>query len=272
MKNNKKFEFFDSLKTSDKLKQKILDKTIYSKSEIEIKNRKVYKLAYTLCTAIIVSLLTCTVVFAASYIRTIFINKSVDENGWHKQSFIVEEPAVLEDINFFDCKKGMKLEELEKILGIDFINNKQHNNIIDSCEIKTTADGKVESISLDIYEYVDFSTENNKIDGYDSNRENIKAYNKGKHISLNISLMTSNASTEVKEIFSNLNEVGSDNEIYGKEIELENLNTTAYYYCPYGSRNGRCKVYTYVVIVYDNVIYTFNTQGVTLDNILEYIK
>ena len=84
--------------------------------------------------------------------------------------------------------------------------------------------------------------------------------------------MTTNASIKLKENFSNLNEVGSDNEIYGKEIELENLNTTAYYYCPYGSRNGRCKVYTYVVIVYDNVIYTFNTQGVTLDNILEEIK
>ena len=272
MKNNKKFEFFDSLKTSDRLKQKILDKTIYNTYETKIKNKKLYKLAYTFCMTIIISLLTCTVVFAASYIRTIFINKSVDENGWHKQSFVVEQPAITKDIYSFECKKGMKLEEIEKVLGIDFINNNRHNNIIDSCEIKTTADGKVESVALDIYEYVDFSTENNKIDGYDSNRENIKAYNKGKHISLNISLMTSNVSIKVKEIFSNLNEVGADNEIYGKEIELENLNTTAYYYCPYGSRNGRCKVYTYVVIVYDNVIYTFNTQGVTLDNILEEIK
>lgn len=98
MKNNKKFQFFDSLTTSDKLKQKILDNTINNKSDIEIKNRKVYKLAYTLCMAIIISLLTCTVVFAAGYIRSIFINKSVDENGWHKQLFTVEQPAVLENI------------------------------------------------------------------------------------------------------------------------------------------------------------------------------
>ena len=272
MKNKKEFQFFDSLKTSDKLKQKILDKTIYNTFETKIKNKKLYKLAYTFCMTIIISLLTCTVVFAASYIRTIFINKSVDENGWHKQSFVVEQPAITEDISTFECKKGMKLEELEKILGIDFINNKRHNNIIDSCEIKSTAEGKIESVSLDIYEYVDFSAENNKIDGYDSNRENLEGYNRGKHISLNISLMTSNASSEVKNNFKNLNEVGSDNEIYGKEIELEKLNTTAYYYCPFGSRNGRCKLYTFVVIVHDNVIYTFDTQGVTLENILEHIK
>lgn len=272
MKNNKNFQFFDSLKTSDKLKQKILDRTIYNTSETKIKNKKSYKLAYTFCMTIIVSLLTCTMVFAASYIRTFFINKSVDENGWHKQSFAVEQPAITDDIYSFECKKGMKLEEVEKNLGIDFINNKQHNNIIDSCEIKTTTEGKIESISLDIYEYVDYSDENNKIDGYDSNRENLEGYNRGKHISLNISLMTSNASAEVKEIFSNLNEVGSDNEIYGKEIELESLNTTAYYYCPFGSRNGRCKLYTFVVIVHDNVIYTFDTQGVSLDKILEEIK
>ena len=36
MKNNKKFEFFDSLKTSDRLKQKILDKTIYNTYETKI--------------------------------------------------------------------------------------------------------------------------------------------------------------------------------------------------------------------------------------------
>ena len=272
MKNNKNFQFFDNLKTSDKLKQKILDKTIYNTSEIKMKNKNLYKLAYTFCMTIIISLLTCTVVLAASYIKTFLINKSVDENGWHKQSFAVEYPAITEDISTFECKKGMRLEELEKILGIDFINNESHNSIIDSCEIKSTDEGKIESISLDIYEYVDFSAENNKIEGYDSNRENIEGYNRGKHISLNISLMTSNASVEVKETFKNLNEVGSDNEIYGKEIELENLNTMAYYYCPFGSRNGRCKVYTFVVIVHDNVIYTFDTQGVTLENILEYIK
>ncbi|MBO5120059.1 MAG: hypothetical protein J6C28_00050 [Bacilli bacterium] len=267
---NKKLKFFDELKTTENLKQKILNQTINNKKEIKFK--KVPKLAYGLGVFVLISFISCTVVFAASYIRTFFINKSVDENGWHKQSFAVEQPAITEDIYSFDCKKGMKLEEVEKKLGIDFINNKRHNNIIDSCEIKTTTEGKIESVSLDIYEYVDFSAENNKIDGYDSNRENLEGYNRGQHISLNISLMTSNASAEVKEIFSNLNEVGLDNEIYGKEIELENLNTTAYYYCPFGSRNGRCKVYTFVVIVHDNVIYTFDTQGVSLDKILEEIK
>lgn len=267
---NKKLKFFDELKTSEHLKQKILNQTIDDKKEIKIK--KLHKLAYGLGVFVLMSFISCTVVFAASYIRTFLINRTVDENGWHKQSFAVNEPAVLKDINSFDCKQGMKLEEIEKYLGLTFINNDKHNNIVDSCEIMTTNDGKVEYVSLDIYEYVDFSAENNKIDGYDSNRDNIIGYNKGKHISLNISLMTSNASSEVKEIFSNLNEVGSDAEIYGKEIQLKNLNTTAYYYCPFGSRDGRCKVYTYVIIVHNNVVYTFNTQGVSLEKILEEIK
>jgi len=267
---NKKLKFFYELKTTENLKQKILNQTINNKKEIKFK--KAPKLAYGLGVFVLISFISCTVVFAASYIRTFFINKTVDENGWYKQSFVVDKPAVLKDINSFNCKQGMKLEEIEKSLGLEFINNDRHNNIIDSCEIKTTNDGKVESVSLDIYEYVDFSAENNKIGGYDSNRDNIEGYNKGKHISLNISFMTSNASSEVKEIFSNLNEVGSDNEIYGKEIQLDNLNTIAYYYCPFGSRDGRCKISTNIIIVHNNIVYTFTAQGVTLDNILENIK
>ena len=267
---NKKLKFFDELKTPENLKQKILRQTI--NNEKEKINKKAPKLAYGIGVFVLISFISCTVVFAVSYIRTFFINKTVDENGWHKQSFVVDKPAILKDINSFDCKQGMELEKIEEYLGLEFINNDRHNNIIDSCSIKTTNDGKVESISLDIYEYVDFSAENNKIDGYDSNRENIVGYNKGKHISLNISFMTSNASFEVKEIFSNLNELGSDNEIYGKEILLDDLNTIAYYYCPYGSRYGRCKLYTSVILVHENIVYTINSQGVSLEDILEVIK
>ena len=212
---NKKLKFFDELKTSEHLKQKILNQTIDDKKEIKIK--KLPKLAYGLGVFVLMSFISCTIVFAASYIRTFLINRTVDENRWHKQSFAVNEPAVLKNINSFDCKQEMKLEEIEKYLGLTFINNDKHNNIVDSCEIMTTNDVKDK-----FDEYVDFSAENNKIDGYDSNRDNIIGYNKGKHISLNISLMTSNASSEVKEIFSNLNEVGSDAEIYGKEIQLKN--------------------------------------------------
>ncbi|MBO5120523.1 MAG: hypothetical protein J6C28_02405 [Bacilli bacterium] len=269
---NKKLKFFDELKTTENLKQKILNQTINKKVESQLKFKRLPKLAYSLVVVILISFISCTVVYAASYIRTFFINKTVDDNGWHKQSFIVDKPAVLKDINSFDCKQGMVLEEIEKKLGLEFINNDRHNNIIDSCEIKKTNDGKVEYVSLDIYEYVDYSAENNKINGYDSNRENIEGYNKGKHISLNISFMTSNASSEVKEIFSNMNEVKSDNEIYGKEIQLDNLSIIAYYYCPFGSRDGRCKISTNVIIVYNNVVYTFNAQGVSLENILEDIK
>lgn len=39
-----------------------------------------------------------------------------------------------------------------------------------------------------------------------------------KHISLNISFMTSNATPEVKSSFKNLNVVGSDYEIYTKKF------------------------------------------------------
>lgn len=269
---NKKLKFFDELKTTENLKQKIISQTINNKTESQLKFKRLPKLAYSLGIVILISFISCTVVFAASYISTFFINKTVDENGWHKQSFVVDKPAVLKDINLFNCKQGMKLEELEKYLGLEFINNDKHNNIIDSCEIRTTKNDKVESVSLDIYEYVDFSAENKKIDGYDSNRDNIEGYNKGKHISLNISFMTSNASYEVKEIFSNLNEVGSDAEIYGKEIQLEDLNTIAYYYCPFGSRDGRCKISTNVIIVHNNIVYMFTGQGVSLDNIIKNIK
>ena len=111
---NKKLKFFDELKTTENLKQKILNQTINKKVESHLKFKRLPKLAYSLGVVILISFMSCTVVYAASYIRTFFINKTVDDNGWHKQSFIVNKPAVLKDINSFDCKQGMKLEEIEK--------------------------------------------------------------------------------------------------------------------------------------------------------------
>ena len=71
---NKKLKIFNEIKTTENLKQKILNQTI--NIEKGIKPKKTIKLAYGLGVFVLILFISCTVVFAAGYIRTFFTSFS----------------------------------------------------------------------------------------------------------------------------------------------------------------------------------------------------
>lgn len=272
MKNNKRLQFFDELKTSENLKQKILNQTI-NNTEIETKIniRKIPKLAYGLCIFVLLSFVSCTVVLAATYIHTYILNVRNDKEGNYHQTLVVKDPVAINNIDNFSCNKGNSLEQIGDTLGLKFVNNTKYNSIIDKCDVQTNEDGKIESMSLYVYDYVDYSRENYKIDGYDSDFDNnVIGYFKGKHIGLTISFMTPNASNEVKEKFSNLNEVVTSEEMKVKEIKFDNLNVIAHSYSPIRPEKNR--FFTYVVFVHNNIVYTFSGYRVSAEDIISVIQ
>lgn len=271
MKKNKRFQFFDELKTSENLKQKILNQTINNNEfESKIRIKKMSNLAYGFCVFLLVSFISCTVVLAATYIHTYVLNIRTDKDGTIHQSLVVKETVSIKDVDDFSCEKGNSLEEIGDTLGVKFVNNTKYNSIIDNCDVQINKNGKIESMSLYVYEYVDFSKENSKIDGYDSNIDNATGYFKGKHIGLTISFMTPNASDEVKEKFSNLNYVETGFEMETKEIKFDNLNVVAHYYSPMRPESNR--FFTYVVFVHNNIVYTFQGYRVSVEDIINVIK
>lgn len=271
MKNNKKLQFFDNLQTSENLKQKILNQTINNDEfDSNVRIKKMPKLAYGFCVLILVSFISCAVVFAATYIHSYVLNIRKDDEGNYHQTLVVKETISIKDVDNFSCGKNNSLKEIGDTLGIQFVNNTKYNNLIDNCDVQINKDGKIESMSLYVYEYVDFSKENNKIDEYDSNIDNAIGYFKGKHIGLTISFMTQNASDEVKEKFTNLNEVVTSQEMEVKEIKLTNLNVIAHSYRPI--RSERNRFFTYVVFVHNNIVYTFSGYRVSVEDIINVIQ
>ena len=62
---NKKLKFFDELKTTENLKQKILSQTINNQKEIKIK--KFPKLVYRLGVFVLISFISCTAYFSVPH-------------------------------------------------------------------------------------------------------------------------------------------------------------------------------------------------------------
>ena len=268
---NKKLKFFNELKTTENLKQKIISQTIDKKTESQLKFKRFPKLAYSLVIIGLISFISCTVVFAATYIHTYVLSIRKDKDGTIHQSIVVKEPVNIKDIDNFSCEKGKALEEIEDTLEIKFVNNAKYNSIIDKCDTQKNDIGKTESISLYIYDYVDYSKENSKIKGYDSDYDNnVSGYLNGKHIGLTISFMTINASDEVKEKFANLNYVETGFKMETKEIIFDDINVLAHYYEPIRPGSGRFT--TYVVFVHNNIVYTFQGYRVSVEEIIKVIN
>lgn len=270
MNKNKKFQFFDSLQTSEKLKQKILDQTI---NDCKFKSKPVLtrmqKLAFTLSILFVISFVSCIGVLAVEIINTHLLKTTVGNDGNFYQTFELDNPVIINDVKNFKCK-GISLEEIGDSLGIEFIIDSRFNNIVDNCEIKTNKEGKLESAHLYIYDHKDYSEENNKIEEYDSNFENAIGWLKGKHLSLNISFMTQYASNDTKEEFKKLNETMTPYPMDTKLIELDNLGVTAYTYEPANRNPGR--FFTFVVFEKDNILYNYGGYRLLIDDLVNTIR
>lgn len=259
----------EQIKASDELDKRVMNSTIY-KEQKKMSFSK-YKLAYSFCIFILVMFISSTVVLAATYIYKYVLNVRQDSEGNYEQTLVVKEPVNINDVDNYRCSKGNSLEEIGENLGIKFMNNNKYNDIIDKCDVQINEEGKIESMSLYIYDYVDYSKENKKIKGYDDDFDNnVSGYLKGKHIGLTISFMTQNASNDVKEKFTNLNMVETGTEMEIKEIKFNDLNIIAHSYSPIRPEKNR--FFTYVVFVHNNIVYTFQGYRVSVEDIINVIQ
>ena len=267
MKRNKTFTFYDNLKTSDNLKQRILNKTINKK---ETQFRRIPKLAYTISLILLVSFISCSIVFAAIYMCTTTFTKSIDENGDYHQGIVLKDPVEIKDDGTFEISQGMTLADIENALDIQFADNIDKSSIVNECDIKRNDDGKIESVEILIDDYVDYSAENSKRKGFDSNKDNYEGWLNGKHLSLYISFMTPYASSEVKEKFGNLYDAyAADVETEPIEIKLNKVNAIAYYYNPFNSRHS---LLNYASFTYNNIAYFYDGYLVSKEEVIDAIE
>lgn len=269
MKKNKNFQFYDNMHTSEELKQKVLNQTIYKEKE-KGNIKKIPKLAYTLGVIVLISFISCVGVIAAEYINKMVINKTYDEKErTYHQTFSTDGTVEINDVSNLNCK-GKNLKKIGDTLGLQFIYVHSQNNIVNNCDIKRNEKYKIESIHMYINDYKDFSEENSKIKNYDSNPDNISDYMNGKHIGLGIDFMTQNASDETKNEFQALYEAQTGKELAVKEIRLEKLNVIAYAYEPLRPGTGRWS--TFVTFEYHNIVYNFEGYRISLEYLIDFVQ
>lgn len=246
MKSNKTFIFYDNLKISDNLKQRILNKTINKK---ETQFRRIPKLAYTISLILLVSFISCSIVFAAIYMSTTTFKKSIDEYGDYHQGVVLKDPVEIKDDGTFEISQGMTLADIENALDIQFADNIDKSSVVNECDIKRNDDGKIESVELFIRNYIILG------DKYGQKVEPSR-------IDLYISFMTPNASEEIKNKFANLYDyIDAWEEMKTTEVKLDKINAIAYVYNPFNS-NSTPKLLNYAVFTYDNIAYYY--QGITV--------
>ena len=113
-----------------------------------------YKLAYSFCIFILVMFISSTVVLAATYIYKYVLNVRQDSEGNYEQTLVVKEPVNINDVDNYRCSKGISLEQIGENLGIKFMNDNKYNDIIDKCDVQINEEGKIESMSLYIYDFL----------------------------------------------------------------------------------------------------------------------
>ena len=246
MKSNKTFTFYDNLKTSDNLKQRILNKTINKK---ETKFKRIPKLAYTISLILLVSFISCSIVFAAIYMSTTTFNKRVDDKGDYHQGIILKDPVEIKDDGTFEISQDTTLADIENDLDIQFADNIDKSSVVSTYDIKKNDDGKIEAVELFIRDYMILG------DKYGQKVEPSR-------IDLYIFFMTPNASEEIKTKFTNLYDyIDAWEEMKITEVKLNKINAIAYVYNPFNS-NSTPKLLNYAVFTYDNIAYYY--QGITV--------
>lgn len=272
MKNNKKFTFYDNLKTSENLKQRILEKTFNNK---KTNFTKINKLVYTVSLILLVSIISCSIVFATIYTSTTTFNKKIDESGTYHQGVVLKDPVEIKDDGTFKCGQGMTLIDIENKLNMHFADNIDKTSTINNCNVTINNEGKIEAVYLRIDDYIDYNEENIQMDEDDNNKD----WFKSKHITLNISFMTQNASLDVKEKFNHLYDNETSEKKKVTETKLNTINAIAYSYTPYpngavgSTYNTKTpRYYNYVIFTYNNIVYFFNGFKVNCEDIIKTIE
>ena len=147
----------EQIKVSQELDEKILNKTIYRTETKYLALRKV------LLTIILIFTFTITTVFAREIIYKCILNKTPISKDTYEQYLSIKDYV---DINNEDiiCNNQTTLQEIEQALNIKFVfDSTKYNPLINKCTIKKDNRDNIESITLEIPEFYDYSKENKNI-------------------------------------------------------------------------------------------------------------
>lgn len=273
--NDKYNSLYDKIKPSKELDEKVFAQTI-KKQIISPKPKfvvkKFPKLAYLAIILISVLSLGIGVAFAKEYINKYILNKNFDENGAYQQYIEVTEKLKVNQSDKITCDNISTLSELGEALNVNFaFDVSKYNDKIDSCEINTNVNGKIESVRITMDKFVDFSEYNKQLENAEKYSNNIYDYDRWgfKRLSLVVKFMTTEASPETEEDFSKSARLTGNTPVETHEFYISNLDTTGYWF-QFKRFDSRYHVGTF--FAKDGIVYAMTVYNVPPTEIVEIVN
>lgn len=266
----------NKVKASNELDKKIFDSTINKQNSKLFVLQKPFFRKQTALIIVIAFFSVITIVAASEYVQRYILNKTIDEDGWFKQTVELSESVIINQNNDVTCDNITNLQDLEEKLGIEFVfNPEEYNSQINKCDIRYNDEGEIESVEISIFGFYDFDDYNKKIDpNYKENITNsnyMERNRKLKMLDVLIAFITPVASQETKEeLGSKLGKIISNYEPENTEFYLSNINTYGYYNI---SPTKNIPLSKDAIFVYDNVFYHFTgNRPITIEEILKILN
>ncbi len=266
----------NKVKASNELDKKIFDSTINKQNSKLFVLQKPFFRKQTALIIVIAFFSVITIVAASEYVQRYILNKTIDEDGWFKQTVELSEPVIIDQNNNVTCDNITNLQDLEEKLGIEFaFNPEEYNSQINKCDIRYNETGEIESVEVSVFGFYNFDDYNKKIDSNykeDITNPNFMERNeKLKILDVSIAFITPFASQETKEeLKSKLGRVTSNYEPENTEFYLPNINTYGYYNI-FPTKN--IPLSKNAIFVYNNIFYNFSgNRPITIEEILKILN
>ncbi len=266
----------NKVKASNELDKKIFDSTINKQNSKLFVLQKPFFRKQTALIIVIAFFSVITIVAASEYVQRYILNKTIDEDGWFKQTVELSEPVIIDQNNNVTCDNITNLQDLEEKLRIEFaFNPEEYNSQINKCDIRYNDIGEIESVEVSVFGFYNFDDYNKKIDSNykeDITNPNFMERNeKLKILDVSIAFITPFASQETKEeLKSKLGRVTSNYEPENTEFYLPNINTYGYYNI-FPTKN--IPLSKNAIFVYNNIFYNFSgNRPITIEEILKILN
>ena len=266
----------NKVKASNELDKKIFDSTINKQNSKLFVLQKSFFRKQTALIIVIAFFSVITIVAASEYVQRYILNKTIDEDGWFKQTVELSEPVIIDQNNNVTCDNITNLQDLEEKLRIEFaFNPEEYNSQINKCDIRYNDIGEIESVEVSVFGFYNFDDYNKKIDSNykeDITNPNFMERNeKLKILDVSIAFITPFASQETREeLKSKLGRVKSNYVPENTEFYLPNINTYAYYNI-FPTKN--MPLSKNAIFVYNNIFYNFSgNRPITIEEILKILN
>lgn len=273
MLNKNDFSMFNDIHASKELKNKVLNKTV-NKNNVFV-HRKIPKFVVNIIIVLVIALVGCGGVLASDLIHKYILTKTIDEDGWNEQYVELNNPVNIKQDNNVTCDNITNLKDLEEGLGIKFVfDTEKYNSQINKCDIRYNESGKIESVEVSVFGFVDFDEYNKTIDpNYKANITNSNFMERNEELKIldvSIAFKTPYASDETNEEFKKIGKIISNYKPENVEFYLPNINTYGYYNTFPSKYIDLSKD---AIFVHNNIFYYFGGNNkVTLDELLDLLN